>query len=187
MPNNIDFEEATSAAYGGLLALQFMEKGAFTPGTRVLIYGASGTTGVIAVQYAKYLGARVTGVCSSANIEFVKSLGADKVIDYTKQESLMDLEEYDFILDAVGKAKSSDLKKACVKALSRKGKYVSIDDRALLLESDRLNKITKLVETGKIKPVNDRVYPFEQIIDAHRYVETGHKRGNVAITVNSEC
>ena len=185
MPNNIDFDDATSAAYGGLLALQFMEKGEIVTDSKVLIYGASGTTGTIAVQYAKHLGATVTGVCSTHNIDFVKSLGADHVLDYTKQESNKTLQKYDYILDAVGKAKTSALKKACKKAILKNGKYVSIDDSALLLESARLNRITKLVEAGKIKPITDNVFSFEQIIEAHNYVETGHKRGNVAITVNT--
>jgi NADPH:quinone reductase-like Zn-dependent oxidoreductase len=185
MPDNIGFEEATAAAYGGLLAFQFMEKGAITPGSKVLIYGASGTTGIIAVQYAKHLGAAVTGVCSGKNSEFVKSLGADKVLDYTKQESCGALDDYDFIFDAVGKAKTSVLKKACAKALKTGGTYASIDDNALLLESSRLDRIRELIESGKIKPINDRIYPFERIVEAHNYVETGHKRGNVAITFNS--
>jgi NADPH:quinone reductase-like Zn-dependent oxidoreductase len=94
------------------------------------------------------------------------------------------LEKYDLVIDAVGKRKTSDLKKACSKSLTQNGKYISIDDEALLLNSDRLNKISKLVESGKIKPINDRVYKFDQIIEAHKYVELGHKRGNVAITVN---
>jgi NADPH:quinone reductase-like Zn-dependent oxidoreductase len=183
-PKNISFEEATSAAYGGLLAFQYLEKGNIARDHKVLIYGASGTSGTIAIQYAKYLGAAVTGVCGSSNIEFVKSLGADKVLDYTNKESIKYLEEYDFVLDAVGKNKTSELKKACVDALKANGKYVSIDDGALLLQSDRLEKITELVESGVIKPVNDRIYPFEQIIEAHKYVEMGHKKGNVAITVN---
>jgi NADPH:quinone reductase-like Zn-dependent oxidoreductase len=183
-PKNISFEEATSAAYGGLLALQQMEKGNIDRGHKVLIYGASGTSGTIAVQYAKHLGAVVTGVCGPSNREFVKSLGADKVLDYTKNGSDADLEEYDFIIDAVGIYKTSDLKRACAKRLTKNGRYTSIDDGALLLESDRLDRITALVESGKIKPVNDRIYPFEQIAAAHIYVETGHKRGNVAVTVN---
>jgi NADPH:quinone reductase-like Zn-dependent oxidoreductase len=177
MPGNISFEEATSAAYGGLLAFQFMEKGNIKPGQKVLVYGASGTSGTIAVQYAKHLGAIVTGVCGSSNKEFVKSLGADKVLDYTKNDSVNHLEEYDLIIDTVGKRKTSELKKACANALAKGGKLLSIDDGALLLQSDRLNRITELVESGKIKPVNDRIYPFEQVIEAHKYVELGHKRG----------
>jgi NADPH:quinone reductase-like Zn-dependent oxidoreductase len=185
-PKNISFEEATSAAYGGLLAFQQLEKGNIRRGNKVLIYGASGTSGTIAVQYAKHLGATVTGVCGPSHIEFVKSLGADKVLDYTKKESIESLEEYDFVLDAVGKNKTSELKKACAKALVTNGKYGSIDDGALLLQSDRLNRITELVELGTIKPVNDRIYDFNQIVEAHKYVETGHKKGNVAITVNKK-
>jgi NADPH:quinone reductase-like Zn-dependent oxidoreductase len=186
-PGNIGFEEATSAAYGGLLAFQFLEKGNIKRNQKVLIYGASGTSGTIAVQYAKHLGAAVTGVCGSSNMELVKSLGADKVLDYTKNESIEDLEDYDLVVDTVGKRKTSELKKACADALTANGKYVSIDDGALLLQSDRLNKITRLVESGIIKPVNDRVYRFEQIVEAHKYVETGHKKGNVAITVNKKA
>lgn len=184
MPGNISFEEATSAAYGGLLAFQYLEKGNIKQGQKVLIYGASGTSGTIAVQYAKHLGAIVTGVCGPSNMEFVKSLGADNVLDYTNKDSIKHLVEYDFVLDTVGKRKSSELKRACVNALITGGKYVSIDDGALLLQSSRLDQIRELIESGKIKPVNDRIYPFEQIIEAHKYVEAGHKRGNVAITVN---
>jgi NADPH:quinone reductase-like Zn-dependent oxidoreductase len=185
-PKNISFEEATSAAYGGLLAFQQLEKGNIRRGNKVLIYGASGTSGTIAVQYAKHLGATVTGVCGPSHIEFVKSLGADKVLDYTIKQSIESLEEYDYVLDAVGKNKTSALKKACAKALATNGKYGSIDDGALLLQSDRLNRITELVELGTIKPVNDRIYDFNQIVEAHKYVETGHKKGNVAITVNKK-
>ncbi len=182
-PANISFEEATVVVYGGLLALQFMEKGNIQPGHKVLIYGASGTTGTMAVQLAKYMGAEVTGVCSTANLELVKSLGADKVIDYTKQDSIDTGEQYDFILDAVGKAKTSKLKQSCRKALTPGGKYASIDDETLKLDSNRLDKITKITEAGHIKPVIDKTYPLEQMMEAHRYVETGHKKGGVAITV----
>ncbi len=183
-PDNITFEEATVAAYGGLLAFQFMEKGNILPKQNVLIYGASGTAGTIAIQYAKYLGARVTAVCSTTNLEMVKSLGADTVIDYTKEEKLAPEVKYDFILDAVGKRKTSKLKDACKKALVPGGKYVSIDDSNLLLDSKRLELIKELTEAGHIKPVMDRCYQIEEIVEAHRYVDKGHKKGGVAVTVN---
>jgi len=185
-PRNISFEEATAAAYGGLLAFQYSEKGNIKQGQKVLIYGASGTSGTMAIQLAKYLGAEVTGVCSTSNIGLVKSLGADKVLDYTEKESIANIEKYDFILDAVGKRRTSDLKKACKRAIAKNGKYVSIDDGALLLRSSRLDQIRELIESEKIRPINDRCYPFEQIVEAHKYVETGHKKGNVAITVNQK-
>ena len=149
----------------------------------MLIYGASGTSGTIAVQLAKYWGAEVTGVCSTSNLELVKSLGADKVIDYTKEDSINLIESYDFILDAVGKMKSSNFKNECKKALSANGKYVSIDDGKLELQSERLVKLKELIETGHIKPVIDRIYPLERIAEAHEYVGKGHKKGGVAITV----
>jgi NADPH:quinone reductase-like Zn-dependent oxidoreductase len=183
-PTNITFEEATVAAYGGLLAFQFMEKGNIRPGQKVLIYGASGTSGMTAVQLAKFLGAEVTAICSTANLELVKSLGADKVIDYTTEDSLNPKEKFDFILDAVGKNKTSKLKKACKKALAPGVKYVSIDDEALILDSKRLALIKKLVEAGHIKPVIDRTYPLEQIVEAHNYVGKGHKKGGVVLKVN---
>jgi len=182
-PANLSFEEATVAAYGGLLAFQFMEKGNIKRGQNVLIYGASGTSGTTAIQYAKYLGANVTGVCSTANLEMVKSLGADTVIDYTKEDSLAPGVKYDFILDAVGKRKTSKLKVACKKALAPGGKYGSIDDAALLLDSKRLELIKELAEAGHIKPVVDRCYQFEEIVEAHRYVGKGHKKGGVVIKV----
>lgn len=182
-PKNISHEEATMAAYGGLLAFQYLEKGNIQKGQKVLIYGASGTTGTIAVQIAKYLGAVVTGVCSTSNLEMVKNLGADFVIDYTKQDKAPEGVNYDFMLDAVGKAKTSKLKQTCKQALSSNGKYVSIDDGDLKLYSQRLNKIKEYVESGHLKPVIDKVYRLEEIVEAHRYVEKGHKKGGVAITV----
>ena len=182
-PTNISYEEATVAAYGGLLAFQSMKKGNIQPGQNVLIYGASGTSGTIAIQLAKYLRAKVTGVCSTTNLELVKSLGADDVIDYTKADTLDPTIKYDFILDAVGKSKTSKLKEACKKALDPKGKYISIDDDKLLLDSKRLDVIKEFVEAGRIKPVIDKCYPFEEIVEAHRYVEKGHKKGGVVIKV----
>jgi NADPH:quinone reductase-like Zn-dependent oxidoreductase len=182
-PANLTFEEATVAAYGGLLAFQFMEKGNIQRGQNVLIYGGSGTTGTIAIQYASYLGAKVTCVCSTTNLELVKSLGADKVIDYTKEDSLSPGAKYDFILDAVGKSKTSKLKDACKNALAPGGKYLTIDDKPLLLDSTRLNRIKELAEAGYLKPFIDRKYKLEEIAEAHRYVEKGHKRGGVVVKI----
>jgi NADPH:quinone reductase-like Zn-dependent oxidoreductase len=182
-PANLTYEEATVAAYGGLLALQFMDRGAIQPGQRVLVYGASSTSETTAVQYAKHLGAEVTGVCSTANLELVRSLGADHVIDYTKVDALQPGDRYDFVLDAVGKAKTSRLKDSCRASVSGEGSYASIDDGALKLESSRLAKMRELAEAGHVRPVVDRCYPIEEIVEAHRYVGLGHKRGGVAITV----
>ena len=182
-PVNTSYEEATVAAYGGLLAFQYVEKGNIQHGQKVLIYGASGTSGTMAVQLANYLGARVTGVCSSTNLELVKSLGAEAVIDYTKVNTLDPGVQYDFILDAVGKAKTSKLKVACKKALAPKGRYVSIDDGSLMLDSKRLASIKELVEAGHIKPIIDKCFRFEEIVEAHRYVGKGHKRGGVAVSI----
>ena len=183
-PGNISFEASTVAAYGGLLAFQYMEKGNIRSGQNVLIYGASGTTGTTAIQLAKYLGATVTGVCSTSNLALVKSLGADVAIDYTREDTLTRGIQYDFILDAVGKAKTSKLKDACKKALAPGGKYISIDDGSLKLDSGRLALIRDLVEAGHIKPVVDRCFTFEEIAKAHRYVEQGHKKGGVVVKVN---
>ena len=185
-PANLTYEEATVAAYGGLLALQFMEKGDVQPGQRVLVYGASGTSGRTAVQYGKHLGAEVTGVCSTANVKLVKSLGADTVIDYTRVDALEPGDTYDFVLDAVGKGKTSKLKESCRASVSGRDRYVSIDDGNLLLDSGRLAAMKELVEAGRIRPVVDRCYPLEEMAEAHRYVGKGHKRGGVAVTAGRE-
>ena len=182
-PENLTYEESTVAAYGGLLALQFMERGDIQPGQRVLVYGASGTSGTMAVQYAKHLGAEVTAVCSTPNLELVQSLGADAAIDYTKVDALEPGDRYDFVLDAVGKAKTSRLKESCRASVPARDRYVSIDDGNLLLESARLAKMKELAEAGHIRPVVDRCYPLDEMAEAHRYVGQGHKRGGVAITV----
>lgn len=183
-PQNIGFAEATSAAYGGLLALQFLEPADIQPNQKVLIYGASGTSGIIALQFAKTLQAEVTGVCGPSHIPFIQALGADKTLDYTQDSAINQLETYDLVLDCVGKARSSPLKEACKKALTTTGKYLSIDDSALLLDSSRLDRIKELIEMGQIKPINDRCYTLDQIVEAHQYVELGHKKGNVAIMVS---
>lgn len=183
-PSTLSYDEATVAAYGGLLAFQFMEKGNIQRGQNVLIYGASGTTGTMAIQYARYLGAKITAICSTANMELVASLGADTVIDYTKVDSFIPCSPYDFILDAVGKSKTSKLKEVCKKSLAPDGKYVTIDDESLLLDSNRLNRIRELAEAGYLKPFIDRIYKMEEIAEAHRYVEKGHKRGGVVVEIS---
>ncbi len=185
-PKNNTFAEATAAVYGGSLALQYADRGEITPGDRVLIYGASGTSGTMAVQYAKHLGAHVTGVCSGSNAEFVLSLGADDVIDYTRVDAPPDGAQYQFVMDSVGGLKTSLLKQACRRALAPGGRYVSIDDGDLRLEIARLDRIRELVESGSITPVLGRSFPFDHIAEAHRLVESGHKRGGVAVCIGED-
>ena len=183
-PKNVSHEEAAAIIYGGTLVMHFMKNAEIKRGQRVLIYGASGAIGSIAIQISKHYQAEVTAICSSDNFDLVKSLGADKTIDYTNENSINELGKYDFILDAVGKNKTSALKAACKKSLRQNGKYVSVDDGLLKIQPEYLSELNSLIELGSIKAVIDRKYSLEDIVEAHKYVDKGHKKGNVVISIN---
>jgi NADPH:quinone reductase-like Zn-dependent oxidoreductase len=180
-PSNLDYAEAATLPSRGSLAWHYLEQGQVQAGQRVLIFGASGATGTFAVQLAKHLGAHVTGVCSTANVELVQTLGADMVIDYTRQDFTQRPERYDLIFDAVGKRFSKKI--ACHRALAPNGKLISVDDGRPQFGTETLMRLKELVEAGHLKPVIDRIYPLEQTAEAHRYVETGHKKGSVVIAI----
>jgi NADPH:quinone reductase-like Zn-dependent oxidoreductase len=203
-PVSLTYKEAAAIPFGGTTALHFLRKAKIAAGQKVLIYGASGAVGTSAVQLAKYFGAEVTGVCSTTNIAMVKSLGADKTIDYTKEDFSKNGETYDIIFDTVGKSPFS----GSIKSLKKNGYYLRVVHMALspvvrgLWTSLVSNKkviggVTKetaedliflnsLIEAGQLKPVIDRSYPLTEIVEAHEYVEKGHKKGNVMITLTDK-
>ncbi len=199
-PSTVTYEEAAAIPYGGITALHFLKHGKIEAGQHVLIYGASGSVGTCAVQLAKHFGAHVTGVCSTTNVALVKSLGADQVIDYTQEDWTHSGETYDVLFDAVGKTSFP----GCLKVLKKDGVYLQpLAAPALSLRmlwagmtssktliggtatptTEDLISLKELVEAGKIKPIIDRRYLLEQIVEAHRYVDRGHKKGDVVITV----
>ena len=199
-PANISHLEATSLPFGGMTAFHFLQKANIQPGQKVLIYGASGAVGSAAVQIAKSFGAEVTGVCSTANVELVKSLGADHVIDYTKTDFAKTGEQYDVVYETVNKASFS----SCIAAVKNngtlllgaamlggmlRGAWTSMTSNKKVIAgvaaetSEAVRFLKKLAENGQMKAVLDKKYAFEQIAEAHTYVDKGHKKGNVVIEI----
>lgn len=182
-PVNISLQEAAAIPYGGLLATHILTKASILENQKVLVYGASGSIGTMVTQLAKHAGAQVTGVCSSKNFDLVQSLGCDAVIDYKADNAEAQLDSYNCVIDAVGKAKSSTLKEKSRQALLPGGKFISIDDGIPSTPKSALLQLKLLVEQELLKPVIDRVYPLAKMAEAHAYVEQGHKRGNVVVMV----
>lgn len=180
MPSNMTFEEAAAVPVGGLTALQFLKMAKVKEGDDVLIYGASGSVGTFAVQIARHFGAKVTAVCSTANVEMVKSIGADKVVDYTKEDFTKLNATFNVIFDAVGKTSRS----ACKQLLKPGGKYVSVTGNPKANPDDML-VLKSIIESGNLKSVIDRRYTLEQIREAHTYVQQFRKKGNVVVTVSN--
>jgi NADPH:quinone reductase-like Zn-dependent oxidoreductase len=182
-PADLTDLEAAAIPYGGLLALSFLRKAGVRAGQRVLVFGASGAVGTSAVQLARHLGAEVTGVCSTSNVDLVASLGATAVIDYSREDFTNGTTRYDLIFDAVGKRKSAAALRRCRQVLAPGGACVSVDDGRPKLRREDLVLLGELATKGEIRPVIDRTYALADIVEAHKYVDNGHKRGNVVVAV----
>lgn len=178
-PQNMSYEEAAAVPIGAPTALRLLRKGNIQRGQKVLIYGASGSVGTYAIQIAKFFGAEVTAVCSTANLELVKSLGADHVIDYTKEDFSAGGARYDVIFDTLAKCKKSQANRA----LKPNGMFVTMAQLSTKQSREEFTFILGLIEAGKLRAVVDRCYPLERTVEAHRYVGTGRKAGNVVIQV----
>jgi NADPH:quinone reductase-like Zn-dependent oxidoreductase len=199
-PENLSFEQAATLTFGGITALYFCQKATISNNQKVLVYGASGSVGTAAVQIANYLGAKVTAVCSTNNVEWIKKLGVDNVIDYTTNEWLVLNEKFDVVFDAVGKM---DIEKV-IETTKPQGQYIHtvatpFDEIRLRRKFakhkikliggtynanvEQINLIKKLAEEGSLKPVIDRIYLIDEIVEAHRYVDTGRKQGNVVVKI----
>jgi NADPH:quinone reductase-like Zn-dependent oxidoreductase len=199
-PANVTFDEAAAISFGGTTALDFFRRGKLESGEKVLVNGASGAVGAAAVQLARHFGADVTGVCSSANMELVQSLGASRVIDYTKEDFTENDETYDVIIDTAGTAPFS----RCRRSLKEGGRllvvlgrlsdmlripWVSMTGSRKIVagtavgRAEDLRYLANLAASGQFRAVIDRRYPFAQMVEAHRYVDTGRKRGNVVVTL----
>ncbi|MGW8316331.1 MAG: NAD(P)-dependent alcohol dehydrogenase [Bacteroidales bacterium] len=200
-PSTISYEEAAAIPFGGTAAMHFLRLANIQAGHKVLVYGASGALGTIGIQLARNFGAEVTAVCSSANYELVKSLGADKVIDYTKEDFTRNREHYDVVFDTLGKSPLGKTLKSLKKggqvllANAGMGTMISGAFRSALGKkkivsgviketSEDMNYFKQLIEEGKLKAVIDRIYTLKQISEAHAYVDKGHKKGNVIIAIN---
>jgi NADPH:quinone reductase-like Zn-dependent oxidoreductase len=183
-PRNLSPPEVAALPYGGLLAMHFLRKAGIRSGQHIVVYGASGAVGTSAVQLARHFGASVTGVCGPTNLDLVRALGAEVVINYTSEDFTLGDERYDIVFDAVGRRKSAKALAQARRVLSATGQTISVDDGSPKLLTSDLVLLRDLAEAGEIKPVIDRIYPLEQIVEAHRYVDAGHKKGNVIITID---
>jgi NADPH:quinone reductase-like Zn-dependent oxidoreductase len=183
-PANLTYEESAALPYGGLIASFFVRRLKLRKGQQLLVYGASGAIGTSVVQLARHLGAEVTGVCSTTNLELVRSLGATTVIDYTTDDFTQSGRRYDVIFDAVGKRKSAKAMINARAALTSGGVSMSVDDAFPRTKKSDLLALKDLAESGAFRPVIDRRYTLDEIVEAHRYVDLGHKKGNVIVTVS---